>query len=73
MLKAILNAMVHGVRVAGENLENTIKSGGDLEKVGNKIVAIASMNTCKQLENYKQILHLFLGKSVSSLFSYSNY
>ena len=29
--------------VAGENFENTIKSGGDLEKVGNRIVAITSL------------------------------
>ena len=27
--------------------EHSIKSRGDLEKVGNRMVAIASMNTCK--------------------------
>ena len=27
--------------------EHSIKSSGDLEKVGNRIVAIASINTCK--------------------------
>ena len=28
-------------------LPHQIKSAGDLEKVGNRIVAIASINTCK--------------------------
>ena len=28
--------------------EHSIKSAGDLEKVGNRIVAIASINTCKR-------------------------
>ena len=27
--------------------EHSIKSAGDLEKVGNRIVAIGSINTCK--------------------------
>ena len=39
----------YGIRVAGESFENTIKSAEDLEKVGNRIVAIASVNTCKRL------------------------
>ena len=28
--------------------EHSIKSAGDLEKVGNRIVAITSINTCKR-------------------------
>ena len=38
--------------------EHSIKGGGDLEKVSNRIVAIASMNTCKPLEQglYKRLL-----------------
>ena len=36
----------YGVQVAGDNFKNT-KQIGDLEKGGNRIVAIASMSTCK--------------------------
>ena len=44
MLKAILNATVSMV---SESPAKTLhKEGGDLEKVGNRIVSIASINTC---------------------------
>ena len=46
--KAILNAKVSMVsELPAKTLRILYKSGGDLEKVGNRIVAIASMNTCK--------------------------
>ena len=59
--------------------DHSIKSGGDLEKVGNRMAAIASMNTCKhQLENCNKKIN-FLGKfnphisySVWFTFAYSN-
>ena len=45
--------------------EYSIKSAGDLDKVGDRIVAIASVNTCKHyLENNKQKLKIFLGKFI---------
>ena len=48
MLKAISNATVSMVSESPSHWrEHSIKSGGDLEKVGKRIVAIASMNTCK--------------------------
>ena len=37
----------YGVRSPAKLLEHSIKSGGNLENVGDRIVAIASMNTCK--------------------------
>ena len=56
--------------------EHFIKNGGDLKKVGNRIVTIASMNTCKcELENCKTIFlekckTICLGKFIPQI-SYS--
>ena len=48
-LEAILNAMVSKASDRRLQLqEHSIKSGRDLKKVGNRVVAIASMNTCKR-------------------------
>ena len=44
MLKAVSTAMVSSVPVAGETLRTLYK---EQKKVSNKIVAIASTNTCK--------------------------
>ena len=47
-LKAISNAIVSMCPSHRQKLkEHSIKSTGNLEKVGNRIVAIASVNTCK--------------------------
>ena len=46
MLKAISNATVSSRQ--RKLREHSIKSRDDLEKVGNRIVAIAYMNTCKR-------------------------
>ena len=52
--------------------EHSIKRAGNLEKVGNRVVAIASVNTCKhQLENFKQMLYIFLGGKFIPQISYS--
>ena len=50
MLKAISNATVSMVSELPAKIfrEHSIKSQGDLEQVGKRIVAIASMNTCKR-------------------------
>ena len=45
MLKAISNAVVS--MVSESPAEASRMSAGSLEKVGNRVVAIASINTCK--------------------------
>ena len=43
---------------ATESFENTIKSAGDLEKVGNRIVAIVSINTCSLKLHLRKIVFI---------------